>query len=99
MQLGIKLNKEELKDAIIFLCIIIASVLTLKIMSVSMRHEVDKNKTGTVYLISVSGRVQIGDFKGLPWIENGYYMWYDKKGSKHWTKAPLMFTEKVKESK
>lgn len=94
MQLGIKLNKDELKDAVIFLCIIIASVFTLKIMSISMKHEVDKTKTGIVYLISISGKVQISDFKGMPYIENGYYMWYDKKGAKHWTKAPLMFTEK-----
>ena len=46
---------------------------------------------GIVYLVSTSGRVQISDFKGVPYVENGYNTWYDKKGSKHWTKAPLMF--------
>jgi hypothetical protein len=91
-----KLNKEELTDAIIFLCIIVVSVFMLKIMSISMKREEDKSKSGVVYLISTSGRVQISDFKGLPYIENGYYMWYDKKGNKHWTKAPLMFTETTK---
>jgi hypothetical protein len=88
-----KLKKEELTDAIIFLCIIVVSVFMLKIMSISMKREVDKSKIGIVYLISISGKIQISDFKGLPYIENGYYMWYDKKGNKHWTKAPLMFIE------
>jgi hypothetical protein len=96
VQLITKLSREELVDAIIFLCTIVASVFLLKVMSISIKNEDGKNKSGTVYLISTSGRVQISDFKGLPYIENGYYVWYDKKGSKHWTKAPLMFTESMK---
>lgn len=79
--------------------IIISSVCILKIVSTSIKVEHSEKINGIVYLISTSGRIQISDFKGMPYIENGHYTWYDKKGSKHWTKAPLMFTEKAKEGK
>lgn len=99
MQLGIKMDNKNLNAAIASILIIISSVCILKIVSTSIKVEQSEKVHGIVYLISISGRVQISDFKGLPWVENGYYMWYDKKGSKHWTKAPLMFTEKAKEGK
>lgn len=50
-----------------------------------------QNIKGNVYLISISGKVKISDFKGLAVVENGYNVWYDKNGLKHWTKAPVMF--------
>ena len=46
---------------------------------------------GSVYIISISGKVKIGDFKGPIVVENGYNVWYDKNGLKYWTKAPIMF--------
>ena len=60
-------------------------------LTFSKNDQQNKNMSGIVYLVAESGRVQISDFKGEPYIANGYNTWYDKKGHKHWTKAPLMF--------
>lgn len=87
------MSNKNLNAAIASILIIISSVCILKIVSTSIKVEQSEKVHGIVYLISISGRIQISDFKGMPYIENGHYTWYDKKGSKHWTKAPLMFAE------
>ena len=90
-QLSIEMNDKL--DLFTRFSIIITVLLVLCgiAFTFSKSNQQNKNMSGIVYLVAESGRVQISDFKGEPYVANGYNTWYDKKGHKHWTKAPLMF--------
>lgn len=50
---------------------------------------------GKVYMITTSGRINFGDFKGqVARDKSGLTTWTDPKGDKHMTTAPLLFDVK-----
>lgn len=91
---------EEHKEKLIIFHIvatIIAFIIVCFIGGVCFGQFAAKNnnqniQNGKVYMITASGRINFGDFKGqVTRDKNGLTTWTDFKGDKHMTTAPLLF--------
>jgi hypothetical protein len=52
-----------------------------------------KTQSGQVFLLTPSGKINLGDFKGNFSANKNQTIWTDKNGSKHMTTAAVEFVE------